>query len=126
MFVAANAALADGVRSAGSKVRADYDAITSLVNPRTRTVYRAMAPAAVAQTPDARRSFSAEPTQRATSPCQTAPPSAPMAQRPAQAQRRYSYEPSYGTMRVAPSRGFRSQAPAYLLQKTDERKYRGF
>jgi hypothetical protein len=110
MFVTANAALADGVRSAGSKVRAD----------------RAMAPAAVAQTPEARRSFSAEPAQPAGSPCQTAQPSAPTAQRPAQPQRRYSIEPGSGTMRVAPSRGFRSRTPAYLLQKTDERKYRGF
>lgn len=122
MIVSANVALADGVRSATAKILGDYgDRPTATMN-RTRTVYRAEAPTAT-------RSFSYDAAQQpeANAPCPAATtPSAPAqpAQRSPTAQRRFSYEPAMPT--YAPPRSFRSGTPAYLLPKTDPRKFRGF
>lgn len=111
---------------------------------RSRRVYRApapvivrteRAPTAVAQSPTTERRFSYEPLQQVESgkPCpdsvttQHAPATT---QRPAESGRRFSYEPAIEPSREPAVRTFsrpmtrESQKPAYLLPKTDPRKYR--
>lgn len=124
MFASATAMAA--APDAGAKFRGDYSGRwQSGTVARSRPMYRSPAPvvirseavpSAVTQAPAERRSFSAEPSQ----------PAAPQAQavQPApRVYRSYSYEPSYETYR-APARGrSRSQTPAYLLPKSDPRKF---
>ena len=106
---------ADGVRNAASKMRGDYEHIFQQGNYFYAPVYRAAAPApaVVAESPNARRSFSAEGS--------VAQPgnSAATAQAPTQS-RRFSYDPA--TTYSAPS-PFRN-SPNYLLPKSDPNKFR--
>lgn len=123
LFASGGAAVADGVRDAGAKIRGDYGDRRMTTVYRPRAVYRETA---TAPAPEQARSFSLDPSHAGGgSPCQTAKPSEGVAQRPAQAQRSYSFEPGYESFRSS-SRGFRSQTPAYLLPKSDPRKYRGW
>ena len=119
---------------------------TSQSRMRSRTYYRSTAPVivrtepapnAVAQAPTERRSFSYEPSREIVSDgcgCGgTVTQSAPAtAERSTETRRSYSYEPSIDDSSSAPSaprmqmRSSRpSRTPAYLLPKTDPRKYSG-
>jgi hypothetical protein len=93
------------------------------------------APSAVAQAPTEERRFSYEPSQhvQAGTPCPegvVAEPAPATAERPTRTYRSFSYEPgiepSAGPAVRTYSRPMRrdSQKPAYLLPKTDPRKYR--
>lgn len=75
------------------------------------------APAAVAQTPTERRSFSYEPSQAVDAP--------ETARRADGTVRSYSYEPAAPSY-SAPRMRSHSSRPSFLLQKTDPGKYRGF
>jgi hypothetical protein len=111
---------------------------------RSRRVYRSpasvivrteRAPSAIAQAPTTDRRFSYEPSQQVESgtPCPdsvTTVPAPATAQRPAESGRRFSYEPAIELSREPAVRTFSRpmtrelQKPAYLLPKTDPRKYR--
>jgi hypothetical protein len=110
---------ADGVRDASSKMRGDYEHIFQQNNNSSGPVYRAATPAAapvaVAEAPNARRSFSAE--GRVAQPGN----SAATAQAPTQP-RRFSYDPA--TTSGAPSTARTSPTPNYLLPKSDPNKFR--
>jgi hypothetical protein len=116
---------------------------TSQPARRYRPMYRSTAPVivrtesapgAVAQAPTEERRFSYEPSQvQAGTPCPegvVTEPAPATAERPTRTYRSFSYEPgiepSAGPAVRTYSRPMRrdSQKPAYLLPKTDPRKYR--
>ena len=136
-------AQADGVRDAGNKMRGDYEHVFGQNNNNYSYSYAAprfaapaQAPAAVAEAPNARRSFSADDGaaqpananqgcgSAAAAPAAPAPTAqAPTAQGPTTAARRFSYEPTTTTYSAAPV--YRtSPTPQYLMPKSDPNKFR--
>jgi hypothetical protein len=122
IFAAANVAKADGVRGAAAKILGDYgDAPRSSVY-RSAPMVRESAPTT--------RSFSYSPAQQPAAAAPVAPsakPSAPpaTAQRGTTSQRRFSYQPATPSSGPMMSRRYSLPTDAYLLPKTDSRKYGG-
>jgi hypothetical protein len=106
---------------------------TTYRNEEPVTIRSERAPDVVAQAPTERRSYSYEPSQTAESQNNGASSQSGStavvtenARRSDGSYRSYSYEPStesYSAPRMGSSQ---SHKPAYLLQKTDPNKYRGF
>lgn len=147
VHILASSAAAAGPSLGFSKGKPYYGASNQRASQsrmRSQSMYRSTAPvivrsesapSAVAQAPTEERRFSYEPSQRvqAGRPCPevvVTEPAPATAERPTQTYRRFSYEP--GIERSAEpsvrtySRPMRrsSPTPAYLLPKTDPRKYR--
>lgn len=133
--LAASGASAQGFRDAGAKMRGEFGGTPrrSTAAPMYRysapvVVQTPVAPPAVAQAPQQRRSYSVEPAPQpqAAPPCphhQAQAPPAP--QQGAQTYRRYSVEPGMAAPAYVPYYGAPrgNRVPSYMLSKTDPRRY---